>query len=160
MISTTRKHIVECLPLGKSMGIITKKYYGALSKRIEPLGIDRHFATLITIDTTDEKCTQQYLSDFLQIDKVTMVRNLDYLVKKKLIKRTVNPEDRREHIIELTEKAKKIMPAIHNEIEAMNNIALKGFNKKEAKLFKEQLAVVIKNLDNLPVNEVSININK
>ena len=160
MSDSQKNNKVEFLPLGKLMGMITKKYYGALSKRIEPLGIDRHFATLIIIDTTHEKCTQQYLSDFLQIDKVTMVRNLDYLVKKKLIKRIVNPEDRREHIIELTEKARKIMPSIHAEIEVMNNIALKGFNKKEAKLFKEQIAQVIKNLDKLPVNEVSIKINK
>lgn len=160
MLTDKRKYISECMPLGKLMGNITKSYYGALSKQIEPLGIDRHFATLVTIGTTTEKCTQQYLSNLLYIDKVTMVRNLDYLVKKKFIKRIVNPEDRREHLIELTEKAKKLMPEIHAEITAMNNIALKGFTKKEAKLFREQLVTVIQNLENLPVNTVSIKIKK
>ena len=156
MNSEKRKHISECMPLGKFMGAITKSYYGALSKKVESLGIDRHFSTLVTIDMTKEKCTQQYLSDILKIDKVTMVRNLDYLFNKKFIKRIVNPKDRREHIIELTDKAKKIMPEIHDEIEKMNTLALNGFNKKEAKLFKEQLKQVIDNLENLPVNKVSI----
>lgn len=160
VFSKSHQYISECMPLGKMMAAITKSYYGALSKRVEKFGIDRHFSTLITIDTTKEKCTQQYLSDFLNIDKVTMVRNIDYLVKKNMIRRVINPIDRREHIITLTDKAKKIMPLIHNEIENMNNIALKGFNKEQTRLFKEQISSIINNLENLPVNEVSIKFKK
>ncbi len=159
-MKTIEKEMLEAMPLGKLMASITKGYYGALSKRAEHLGIDRHFSTLVAIDVTNEKCTQQYLSDKLKIDKVTMVRNLDYLVTKKLIRRNVNVNDRREHLIVLTDKAKKIMPAVREEIERMNKIALKGFNKTESKVFREQIERVIHNLENLPVNEVSIKIKK
>ena len=81
-------------------------------------------------------------------------------MKKKFIKRVVNLDDRREHIIKLTDKAKNIMPEIHAEIEMMNNMAFKGFNKTQTKLFKQQMAQIITNLERLPVNEVSINIKK
>ena len=156
MISEKRKHISEYLPLGKLLGDITKSYFGALSKRLEPLGINRHFSTLIAIDTAEEKCTQQYISNLLSIDKVTMVRILDYHVKKKFIKRVVNPKDRREHIIELTEKAKKTMPLIYEEIENMNNTAFEGLSKAQSKLFREQIGVIFQNVESLPANKVSI----
>lgn len=160
MISGKRNYISECMPLGKFMGVITKNYYGALSKRLEYLGIDRHFTTLVLIDKTKEKCTQQYLSNLLTIDKVSMVRILDHLVEKKMITRAVNPNDRREHIIKLTSKAKKIMPEIHKGISEMNEIALNGLTKKEQELLYNFMGTVIRNIEDLPVNKVDIKIKK
>ena len=160
MNSIKRNHIAECMPLGKLMGTVTKNYYGALSKRLEYLGIDRHFTTLVVIDKTTEKCTQQYLSNLLTVDKVSMVRILDHLVEKRMITRAVNPNDRREHIIELTSKAKKLMPKIHSGISEMNKIALNGLTKKEQELLYTFMGIVIKNLENLPVNIVDIKIKK
>jgi DNA-binding MarR family transcriptional regulator len=148
------------MPLGRPMGIITKSYYGALSKRIEQLGIDRHFTTLVVIHGSPEKCTQQCLSNILSIDKVSMVRILDYLVEKKMITRVINPEDRREHIIQLTALAKKRMPDILNEIAAMNAIALNGLNKAEKRVFEKAIAIVIGNLEDLPANKVDIKLKK
>lgn len=160
MTASEEKYAFECMPLGKKMARITKSYYGALSKRVEPLGIDRHFATLVKIEDTEKKCTQQYLSDLLNLDKVTMVRILDYLFEKGMITRTVNPNDRREHLIQITAKGKKLMPKIRNEIITMNKIALNGLNKKEQELFRRFIDTVNKNLENLPVNKVDIKIKK
>jgi DNA-binding MarR family transcriptional regulator len=149
-----------CMPLGRSMGAITKNYYGALSKRLEHLGIDRHFSILAVIDKTPEKCTQQYLSDFLRVDKVSMVRMLDYLYEKGLITRVVNPGDRREHIIQLTSKGRKIMPDIHEGIKEMNSIALEGLSKTEQDLLFKFMSVIMKNIQDLPVNAVDIKLKK
>ncbi len=159
MISEKDKQLCEH-PLGRAMAVITKTYWGALSKKIEHIGIDRHFTVMVAIDKAKEKCTQQYLSDLLKIDKVEMVRVLDYLVTKGMITRAVNPSDRREHIIQHTPKAKKIMPEIHDGITHMNKIALKGFNKNDQELFQGFIESIILNLKNLPVNEVDIKIKK
>ena len=115
MISDIDKQLCE-QPLGRAMVVITKNYWGALSKKLEHVGIDRHFSAMVAIDQAREKCTQQYLCDLLKIDKVGMVRLLDYLVEKGMITRAVNPSDRREHIIQHTEKGKSVMPAIHSGI--------------------------------------------
>lgn len=150
----------QCMPLGKYMGVLTKIYFGALSKKLEHLGVDRHFSTLIAIDKTKEKCTQQYLSDLLNFDKVSMVRMLDYLVDKKMIVRTVNPNDRREHIIALTPKAIKIMPEIHKGIAEMNAIAFKGVNKSDREIFYSCMTSILANMEYLPANEVDIKLKK
>ncbi len=150
--------LFEHLPLGRLMGKITKKYFGALSKKLDHLGIDRHFSPLIVIAETKEKCTQQYLSDMLNIDKVSMVRILDYLVKHGLIIRAVNPADRREHILQLTPKAKKIMPKILSGISDMNKTALKGLDKNEQALLYKFIETITKNVENLPGKKVDIKI--
>ena len=160
MIAEKETEIFDGMPMGRLMAALTKKYYGALSKKIEPLGIDRHFATLVTIDNTKEKCTQQYLSNIMKFDKVSMVRILDYLFEKGMVTRSVNPEDRREHLIQLTVKAKKIMPKIKGEITSMNNTALNGLNRSEQEQFKGFIKIITKNLENLPVNKVDIKIKK
>lgn len=159
MISDMDKQLCE-QPLGRAMVVITKNYWGALSKNLEHLGIDRHFTTMVAIDRAKDKCTQQYLCDVLQIDKVGMVRVLDYLVEKGMITRAVNPDDRREHIIQHTEKGKKVMPEIHEGIKEMNNTALKGFSENEQKIFKRCIEKIILNLKNLPVNEIDIKVKK
>ncbi len=160
MLSEKEKRFNESMPLGKLLGGILKKYFGALSKKMEHLGVDRHFSTLVAIDNAKQKCTQQYLSDLLDFDKVSMVRILDYLVAKKMITRTVNPQDRREHLIQLTLKAEKIMPAIHHGIKEMNLKALKGLNKNDQELFYSCLATIFNNIEDLPGNTVDIKLKK
>jgi DNA-binding MarR family transcriptional regulator len=156
MLYDQNKKVNQCMPLGKFMGAITKSYFGALSKKMEHTGIDRHFSTLIAIDKTAHNCTQQYLSDLLSFDKVSMVRILDYLVAKKMITRSVNPDDRREHFVNLTKKAKKIMPKIYDGIKEMNSIAFKNIKKKDQEIFYSCIAEILKNVERLPTNEVDI----
>lgn len=160
MNSDPEKQLSEYMPLGLSMAIITKNYFGALSKRTEYLGIDRHSTVLVVIHRTKEKCTQHYLSELLNCDKVTMVRILDYLVDKGMITRVMNINDRREKIIQLTDKAKKLMPKFHKEISDLNTIALKNFSEKEQIVFKKFIGTTLLNLKNLPVNIVDIKIKK
>lgn len=142
------------------MGCITKQYFGALSKSLEHLGIDRHFYPLVVIDSTEEKCTQQYLSCMLDVDKVSMVRVMDYLVERGMITREVNSDDRREHLIKLTPKAKKNMPFIYEGINKMNSLALKGLTKNEQETFYQALQIITKNIEKLPANEVDIQLKK
>jgi MarR family transcriptional regulator for hemolysin len=160
MLSDREKKFTDSMPLGKLLGGITKNYFGALSKKLESLGVDRHFSTLVVIDRTEQKCTQQYLSDILNFDKVSMVRILDYLVAKKMITRSINMNDRREHIIELTPKAKKIMSGIHSGIKEMNATAFKGVTKQDQEIFYNCLSTIWKNIENLPGYEVDIKLKK
>ncbi len=148
----------ELLPLGASMAIVTKYYYGALSKMLEDLEVERHFTTLLLIGNTKDKCTQQYLSDMLHVDKVYMVHILDYLNKKGMIKRLVNPNDRREHLITLTTKGQKAFPRIKSAIKEMNEIALNNISPENQLVFWEAAQTVMNNLKHLPVNEVDIKI--
>ena len=115
--------LFETLPLGRSLALLAKTYFGALTKRLEHLEVERYYSILILIEDADKGCTQQFICDHLKIDKVSMVRILDYLTQKKYVKKVQNPEDRREYFVQLTPKAKKVMPEIHAAIDGLNELA-------------------------------------
>ncbi|MGZ3885447.1 MAG: MarR family winged helix-turn-helix transcriptional regulator [Bacteroidia bacterium] len=152
--------LYNILPFGRHLSVLTKMYIGALTKKLAHLDIERHYSILVLIESCEENCTQQFLSGFLRIDKASMVRIVDYLVKKKYVKRAVNPSDRREHRLELTPKAKKAMPGIHKAIKALNTAAFKGMSKKQAQDFHKSISVVRSNLSREPANTIIINYKK
>ncbi|MCC7332122.1 MAG: MarR family transcriptional regulator [Flavobacteriales bacterium] len=145
---------------GRALAVITKNYWGALSKKLEKHGLDRYFSVLIAIDKAQTKCTQQSLCNLLKIDKVGMVRQLDYLVYKGFIERTVNQNDRREHLINLTKKGKEFMPFVHKGINELNSIVFNGFSKQEQDSFRCSIEKMILNLEPLPINEINFKIKK
>jgi hypothetical protein len=85
-------HFPTGFPMGRGFGLLMKLYFGALTKKLEQLDIDRHYSILILLESCDGNCSQQYISNLLQIDKASMVRIIDYLVKKGCIKRGINPK--------------------------------------------------------------------
>jgi MarR family transcriptional regulator, transcriptional regulator for hemolysin len=152
--------LFEKFPLGRSLSLLAKIYFGALTKRLEHLEIERHYSVLIFIEGIKEGCTQQYICDSLKIDKVSMVRILDYLIKKKFVKKVVNSKDRREHFVELTPKAEKVMLEIHAEIKNLNNIAFKGLSKQKQKEFYKNIALIYENVKELPAHKFFVNYKK
>ncbi len=147
-------------PFGKHLAGVTKLYVGALRKRFEHLDLERNYSVLILIENTKQNCTQQYIADFLRKDKTSMVGIVDTLVKKGYIKRIKNPLDRREHIIQLTAKARKTLPEIHKGIHDLNLRTTKGLSKREVKRFHEILELMSDNLSREPGYNIVANFEK
>lgn len=152
--------LAASLPFGRSLAILAKTYFGALTKSLEHLEIERHYSILIFINGAEQGCTQQCICDCLKIDKVSMVRILGYLIKKKYLKKTVNPADRREHLIELTVKAKEVLPEIHSAIDNLNAAAFKGFTKEKQNELYAFVQQMQNNLDPLPFEKIYVNYKK
>lgn len=148
------------LPLGRFLSLVSKTYFGALTKRLEHLDLERHYSILILVENPEVACTQQYISDYLHIDKASMVRIIDALVKKGFIERVVNPADRREHHIKLTEKAQAIMPEIHKAVEEMNDTAFKGLTEEDRKNLYRCMGTMLKNVEAMPAHQIIVNYKK
>lgn len=155
------KNLSPDIPLGFSLSILAKMYYGAFSRYMEDLyELDKHYSVLFMLHDSDNKCTQQCISKKLHIDKVMMVRNIDYLADKGYIRRITNPEDRRENWVELTAKARKEVPMMKASLEAFNKIAFKGMSTEEVSRFFSSMNTVYHNVENLPASPVTIKYNK
>lgn len=153
-------NICDRLPLGRSLAVLAKTYFGALTKRLEHLEIERYYSILIIIESNEKDCTQQFICDELKMDKVSMVRIIDYLIEKKFVKKVVNPNDRREHFITLTKKAVSNLPLIHQAIDEVNAAALKGIAKEKQKELYVHLNTIQQNLATLPSEKIYINYKK
>jgi len=154
------KSLCEVLPLGRTLAILTKNYYGALTSKLAHLEVDRHFSILILIESLHRGCSQQYICQQLNIDKVSMVRMIHYLIEKKFISKVVNTDDKREHLLHLTKKAHVALPQIHNAIRELNDEIFKDVSLTKRKEFYSLLHQIQTNLDTLPADTIFINYKK
>lgn len=138
-------------PLANPFIAVSKKYLSALSKMVAQLSIDRYHYVLILIDSHDENLTQKALAEILHIDKSYMVTILDYLEERGYVMREKNPQDRREQLIRLTQKAESSIPIIREAIKELNEVAFQNICESKKQIFNEVLTNIQFNLiDNTP----------
>ena len=125
-------------PLVFHFNALAKNYFGTLSKELNDVDLERYYFAL-TLITSHENISQQFIADNIDVDKANMVRIIDYLSEKGYVKRLVNPKDRREHKIAPTAKAIKLVPRLKEAFKKVNNQTLKGFTKEESKTFYDML---------------------
>lgn len=134
-------------PLGRILSIIGKKYLYSLNHSLNKLEIERNYYALLLIESAKGKITQQELACLLEIDKVSMLRSIDYLSEKGYINRVKNQEDKRKYSLLLTEKAKKALPEIKKAFKDINTIALCGLKESQIAEFMTSLKIIKNNLN-------------
>ncbi len=83
--------------------------------------------------------TAGVLAEFLEISRAAASNNIEYLVKKKYVKRTENPEDRRSVRVSILRSGRAIVER-YNEIHNQKiNTILSYFSKDEEKHFSNLL---------------------
>lgn len=155
-----KKHSINPLedadsPLAFRFMMLAKKYYGVASHQFKGFDLERNFYVLSIIGS-HEYITQQCLANCMEIDKATVVRVIDYLSEKGLVKREVNKEDRREHIIVATAKGKKMIPVINQVFEEVNQTAFHGFSKEQKSQFIQMSKQIMSNLISMPAEDVEL----
>jgi DNA-binding MarR family transcriptional regulator len=147
------------VPVGTKALIMSKRYYGVLSKRLENLDVERYFSILYFLADNDG-CTQQHICNNLAIDKTAMVKVIDYLIKAGYIDRNVNPDDRREHFIVLTRKGLKHTEEIVVAFKSLDDKIFSEVTKTEKEIFIKVLCRLTSSLELLPANDLFFNYKK
>ncbi len=84
-------------------------------RRLAPIGADpRTYAVLVAL-ASDDGQSQRQLSERLGIHRNAMVTVIDSLEQRGLAKRLPHPDDRRAVAVTLTAKARRLLPALHEE---------------------------------------------
>lgn len=144
---------IQELPTGTQTLIVSKLYYGILTKSLEKLEVDRYFAVLLFLNGK-KSCCQQVICDSLLIDKAAMVKVLDYLSKAGYIERKVNADDRREHFIILSKRGEKQIKEIQRNVELIEKKVFENITKQDELVFKRILNSITVNLKQLPSNNL------
>jgi DNA-binding MarR family transcriptional regulator len=147
------------ISIGTKAFILSKLYYGVLSKNLESLGVERYYAILHFI-YNNSGCTQQHICNNLAIDKTAMVKVLDYLIEAEFVQRHKNPEDRREHFITLTKKGIAQTSEIVSSFAALDDEIFSGISSKAKQNFITILHKVSGNLRQMPANNLVFNYTK
>lgn len=147
------------LPVGTQALILSKMYYGALTKSLEKLDVERYFSVLYFLHN-NKNCCQQVICDNLKVDKTAMVKVMDYLSKAGLIERKTNPNDRREHFISLSKKGEKQTKEVVKSFNMIDEKAFLHISEAERKAFVKVMHKVCENLNQLPADDLFFNYKK
>jgi len=82
------------------------------------------------------------LHQFFGYKSSTLTSILDRLEKKRLLKRSLDPNDRRSFKIHLTKKGQKIAKSIHYEMHCLETILKKNMNSRDLDGFWRVLSVI------------------
>lgn len=147
----------ENMPLGTPLSLITRMYAGVLSNALEKqTGMDRYYSLLLIIHHSGKQVNQQCIANILHMDKASITRIIEHLIDENLLKKHLNPENRREYIVVLTPKAQKLIPEIESAIKSLNRKIFRRVSISDRKIFYTVMNLLAENLETLPATRVKL----
>ncbi|MDE6432692.1 MAG: MarR family winged helix-turn-helix transcriptional regulator [Lachnospiraceae bacterium] len=86
------------------------------------------------------------ISEKTSLAKNTISVVINGMVNKGIVERNVNPQNRRQTIVSLTEYAKSLQVKYEAVSQQMNTLFYRGFSEKEQKQFEQYLARILETL--------------
>jgi DNA-binding MarR family transcriptional regulator len=119
-------------------------------KAIKNFNISLTQAQIITylLFSPNNKKNISYIANSLGVSKPTISRAADNLIDKGIIEKTVNPENRRSHILTLTQKGIQIALHIFEYFSQMRKILANSGGEEKRKILKSLLWILYKLVEN------------
>ena len=101
-----------------------------------------------------DKLTISEISEKTSLAKNTVSVVINGMVNKRIVKRTTNPQNRRQAIVSLTDYAKSLQEKYEMVSQQMNLLFYQGFSEEEQRQFEQYLARILETLtENLHINK-------
>jgi MarR family transcriptional regulator, transcriptional regulator for hemolysin len=138
---------------GFEMARISEVYLSNLSTILAPHGLERFYFPLLHLCENSGKLTQKDFAEALRRDKVFTMRVVDYLCDRGLVVRKKKDLDRRCQLLEVTNKAKELVPKIEEGIAKTDSLLFHNFSLEEKKVFKTGMTKLYETINSLPEPE-------
>ncbi|SDE75504.1 MarR family transcriptional regulator, transcriptional regulator for hemolysin [Mucilaginibacter pineti] len=135
--STITMQLIE--PISRKLIRLGKLYLSVLTKQTAHLDVTRYHYILSLICFHDGQLTQNALAQLLGKDKSAIVSIINLLSAKGFVYRENNPNDRRQHLLRVTEKAKQAVPHLLETFESLNTDMTKGISEEDMQVFESVL---------------------
>jgi MarR family transcriptional regulator for hemolysin len=133
-------------PISRKLIRLGKLYQSLLAKKTRHLDVDRYHYVLSLIYHHDGQLSQKALAEILDKDKSAMVSIINLLTAKGFVYRENNPNDRREQLLKVTEKAKLAVPHIVASFKSINADITRGISNDDMKIFERVLLQMQNNI--------------
>lgn len=141
-------------PLGYTFIALTKYYLGLLDARLKNLPIEKYYYPFWYIAHNSGNINQQQMAECLDIDKVAVVRVIDYLEKIQFVERQVNPHDRRCHTLHVTELGSKYVSQIEQALRDVDQLFL-GEMKNSCNHWQAELVALTQKFKGTSKDEIT-----
>ena len=133
--------------LGVFLNFVHNRFKQCVNAAFAEGGFDITAEQFLVLDTLWDEgvLTQQQVADIMLKDKNSIVKLIDGLEEKKLVKRMSNPRDRRQNLISVTEEAERIKAEV-------TDVALDAVGGITESISNSDLSVFVKVLDRMASN--------
>lgn len=122
-------------------------------RRARGLGLSRAQWSVLALLARNEGVKQAELAEILDVQPITLARQLDRLERGGLVRRCADPEDRRVRRLYLNEQAGPILTQLRALGHETQSAALRGLNHEQRRHLTQMLARV---RDNLSTSESAL----
>lgn len=137
--------------LGKTIGKLRGRIFRLQRIRYEKATVKLTVEESIILNMINEKTNR--ISQNIVIEtgknKSVVMRMIDSLEQKGLVQRMVNPEDRRENLLTLTENGEKVRKQYHKLEKVLATDLLQGIDEEEVLTFFKVVEQIGMNADNI-----------
>lgn len=133
--------------LGVFLNFVHNRFKQCVNAAFAEGGYDITAEQFLVLDTLWDEgvLTQQQVADIMLKDKNSIVKLIDGLEDRKLVKRMSNPNDRRQNLISVTDEAERIKAEV-------TEIALSAVSGITDGISCEELSIFVKVLDGMASN--------
>ncbi len=131
------------------LNIVNNSVKQCMAEKFQKAGFNLTPEQFLVMDTLWDEgvLTQQQIADITMRDKNSIVKLIDGLESRKLVRRVSNPKDRRQNLIEVTPYSRKIKDKVTElSWEAVADIT-GDIPREDLKAFVRTLAAMEKNMD-------------
>ena len=136
--------------VGMFLNLVHNRFKQYVAGIFEDEGLNITPEQFLVMDTLWDEgvLTQQQIADYILKDKNSVVKLVDGLEERNLVRRSNNPRDRRQNLIEVTDYAMKIKDKVTKvAMDAVDKI-INGITKDDMQKFIRVLSKMAENMNN------------
>ena len=136
--------------VGMFLNLVHNRFKQYVAGIFDEHGFDITPEQFLVMDTLWDEgvLTQQKIADYLLKDKNSVVKLVDGLEERKLVRRVSNPKDRRQNLIEVTEYALSIKDAVTDVAMTAVDHIINGISNEDMYTFIRVLSKMAENMSN------------
>lgn len=133
------------VPAGLLLAKLGRAAYGDFDESLRPIGLTpRHLGALFVL--REGPRSQQALIEAVGVDPSKLVGVLNDLEEEGLVVRRRDPEDRRRHIVEISDEGRAKIEAAEQAVRAVDERLLEGLDDEERSQLSDLLRKIASNL--------------
>lgn len=123
-------------------------YTKGLSMRLKPYGVQPGYLSILERLWDRDKVTQKDLKLTMDIEQATLSNTLKRMERDELIERRPLKNDKRHHLIRLTDKGKSVQNTVNSAIDDLRSIVNAGLTVNDRRYFKRVMRQMTEQLEN------------
>ncbi len=136
--------------LGFLVSDVARMLRQAFNRCVAPIGLTQAQARVLLHLARCEGVSQKALADILEIQPITLLRQLDKLAEQGLIERRPNPSDRRAQCLFLTRASEPLLAEVWAVGERLREQLVAGLDEADARHLVSMLQQLRSNLSDAP----------